>query len=273
MEEPCKYETSEEIELLSEKSDAKGAPKFKELVERFRKKVASIPPECHTALFYWRMAVYTQENRIALENRLRQTTKIAEKVFWADGLPPEIQATMQITMDATGKTRLQELRKLEEKFTRETEKGFKSSRWFNEVAIAAAEGQGMGPMLAGALLWAIGDAKRFDTFGKFVRYAGLDVTINGAAPKRRRGQHITWNPFLRTTLYKLTEGWNKMPESTWRAMWDGYKEFYRNNRPDLLEVKNSKGEDVSKGKIHNMARRKVQREFLRNLYHLWIAFE
>lgn len=248
------------------------SPKFETLVERFRQKVASMPTECHRAIFYWRMGVYTQEARIALENRLRQTTKIAEKVFWADGLPETVQATMEIVEDNTGKSELVKLRKLEDQFFRRCRKEFEQTRWYNEVAFAAAEGQGMGPTYAGALLWTIGDAKRFPSFGKIVRYAGLDVQ-DGKAPKRRRGQRVTWNPDLRTALFKLTETWNRMPDSTWRGMWDGYKEFYRNNRPDLLETKNAKGDDVSKGKIHNMARRKVQREFLRNLYGLWLGYE
>jgi len=248
-------------------------PKFEELVERFRKKVAGIPEECRAAIFYWRLAVQVQEARIALENQLRQTTKVAGKVFWAEEIPPEIKASMELTTSGVGKTRLAELRKLEDEFVRNTEREFKKTRWYNEVAIPAAGGQGLGPMIAGALLWSIGSAGRFASFGKIVRYAGLDVTPGGAAPKRRKGQRVTWNPYLRTTLFKLTEVWNKMKESQWRAMWDAQKAIYIQTRPDLLEVKNKSGKDVSKGKIHNMARRKVQREFLRNLYHLWLDYE
>src|SRR5690606_15281729 len=128
------------------------------------------------------------------------------------------------------------------------------------------EGVGLGPMLAGEFLWTIGSAKRFATFGKIVKYAGLDVR-SGKAPKRQKGQRVTWNPQLRTALYKITEVWNRMPDCVWRARWDGWKVRYAENRPEILEEKGGKGH------IHNMARRKIQREFLRNLWTLWCEFE
>ncbi|MEM0486410.1 MAG: hypothetical protein QXD29_06045, partial [Thermoplasmata archaeon] len=55
-----------------------------------------------------------------------------------------------------------------------------------KVAVAAAEGQGMGPAIAGGLLWTIGSVRRFPRIGGFFTYAGLHV-IGGKAPKRRKG--------------------------------------------------------------------------------------
>ena len=240
------------------------APKFEELLERFQAKVAAIPADCYEAIMYWHMAREIQTARIAAENRLGQVVKIGKKVFYADGELPE---HIKVVMAKGDAKHFDELRKAEGLFTRNCEKAFKTTRWYNEVARPAAENIGLGPLLAGELLWTIGSASRFETFGKIVRYAGLDVTREGKAPKRAKGQRITWNPKLRTALFKLTEGWLKVPESIWRARWDGWKAWYAENRPEVLEEKGGKGH------IHNMARRKIQREFLRNLWTLWAEFE
>lgn len=236
---------------------------YEELVERFREKVASIPEECYDAIMYWQMAKEAQSVRIAGENNLRQAVDVSAKVFYADSdIPEQIRAALM----KTDKVHLSALRSQEGFFTRRGDDLMKATRWFKEVASPAAEGVGMGLMIAGGLLWTIGSAKRFSTFGKIVRYAGLDVR-EGKAPKRQKGQRVTWNPELRTTLFKLTEVWNREPDSVWRARWDGWKVWYAENRPEILEEKGGKGH------IHNMARRKIQREFLRNLWTLWSEFE
>lgn len=236
---------------------------YKELVERFRQKVASIPKDCHEAIMLWKMAKEIQKARIAAENNLRQVVEIGKKVFYADDeIPEQIKAAM-IKGD---QKYFDSLRKQEGSFTRACERAFKETRWYNEIAIPAAEGEGMGPMMAGEFLWTIGSAHKFSSFGRLVKYAGLHVR-DGKAPKRAKGQRVDWSPPLRTALYKLSENWNRKPECVWRARWDGWKVWYTENRPHVLEEKGGKGH------IHNMARRKVQREFLRNLYDLWWEYE
>jgi len=262
---------------LVEQQGEDNSPKalsYEELVERFREKAMGIPKECWTALFFWQLAIRTQEARIALENQLRQTLNISAKVFWTDGLPDEIRDVMKV--DESGfpaSEKLDMLRQLENKYVRLTEKELQKTKWYNEVALPAAESKGLGPMLAGGLLWTIGSAGRFATFGKIVKYAGLHVSHEGKAPKRAKGQRVDWNPKLRTLLFKLTEVWNKMPDSVWRAQWDAWKQIYTETRPEILEEVSAGGTPCGKGHIHNMARRKVQREFLRNLYGLWLDYE
>jgi len=246
---------------------------YKELVERFRKKVSMIPQECWPAVFYWRLAVQTQKQRIRLANQLMQTVNVAQKVFWAEGIPDEIKATLEFDADGVPAARkLSFLKQQEDRFARLCEKEFKKTRWYSEVAVAAAEGEGMGPMIAGGLLWTIGSARRFPSFGCLVKYAGLDV-VNGKAPKRRKGQMFTWNPLLRVTLFKLADVWFKNRHGIWRARWDAYDAWYRENRPEILKEFSKKGKSCGEGHIRNMARRKVQRDFLRNLYALWLEYE
>lgn len=246
------------------------APSFEALVERFRAKMSLVPKECHEAIMLWKMAREVQQARLAAENKLRQVIAVGQKVFFTgDDVPDGIKLVMSKGRDSK---HFDELRKKEESLMRSCETAFKKTRWYNEVALAAAEGIGLGPALAGDLLWTIGGASRFATFGKIVRYAGLDVR-GGKSPKRAKGERITWSPVLRTALYKLTEVWNKMPDSIWRARWDGWKAWYAENRPEVLEEKSSKGVLCGQGHIHNMARRKIQREFLRNLWTLWMEYE
>lgn len=244
------------------------APGYEELVQRFRAKVASIPEECHEAIMLWKMAKEVQLARIAAENNLRQVVETGKRVFWGDELPESIRNCM-----VKGDNKYYEmLRQQEDAFVRAAEKHFKETRWYNEVAIPAAEGFGLGPALAGEFLWTIGCASRFPSFGRIVKYAGLDVTPEGQAPKRKKGAKVTWSPQLRTALFKLTEVWNRNPECIWRARWEGYKAFYRDKYPEK-ETYEEKKTRYNDGHIHNMARRKVQREFLRNLYTLWLEYE
>jgi len=56
-------------------------------------------------------------------------------------------------------------------------------------------------------------------------------------------------------------------------MWDNYKMAYRLTRPEILAEVSKNKKPCGEGHIHNMARRKVQREFLRNLYYLWLEYE
>jgi len=240
---------------------SKGGLPFEKLVEAFRRKVNSIPEECRNAVFYWLLFDRTQRSRIAFQNRLTQTQEAAKRTFWSEGIPPEIQEALVPVEE--GSTFMAKLKSEEQKHLRKCKKEFEKTIWYNEVAVAAAEGDSMGPAIAGALLWRIGSVRRFPSFGKFVRYAGLDVTPDGKAPRKSKGNKVTYNPQLRATLFRLSEVWLRS-KGVWRGRWDAWKAHYR-ARPDLAEE--------NPGHIHNMARRKILREFLRNLYARWSEYE
>lgn len=236
----------------------RGGVSYKELVKRFVEKVRGIPEECRPAVIVWYMARAVQRSRIALSNRMQQVED-GKKVFWAE-VPDEFKALMVV--DPEYKKQLEEL---EEEYVRRAEKLFRSTAWYNEVPVPAAEGVGMGPMIAGDLLWAIGTVSRFPTFGKLVAYAGLSVGPDGRAPRRKKGRKSRWNSKLRTALFKLSEVWwtnPKIADNPWKARWEAWEAWYAENRPGLTQAH-----------VHNMARRRVQREFLRNLYTLWREYE
>lgn len=249
-EEPTKFEAEEPEEEKKPLS-------YQELRKAFQEKVNGIPEECHEALIVWRLFQHTQKLRIAIANKARQAEGIESKVFWAKGIPDVFTNGLLIL----GQYR-DTLQKDEQKLARRADKLMRETEWFRTVARPAAENNGMGGILACELMWCIGKASRFASFGKIVRYAGLHVWPNGKAPGRRKGYKIDYNIKLKRALFNLTEVWLKDADGIWRARWDAYKSAEAEKHPDL-----------KKGHIHNRSRRLVQREFFRNLYSLWVEYE
>jgi hypothetical protein len=160
---------------------------------------------------------------------------------------------------------IEPIMKAEEMAGRQVAKQMLPSSWHQQVAMQAAGGVGIsregGAITSAKLMWAYGSASRFRTFGCMVRYSRL-APENGMAPKPERGKVLRYNPSAWQALYDLSESWLRMPDCQWRQMWDNWKAVYGQEHPDY-----------PKGRIHNMARRRVLREFLRDLYDLWLLWE
>jgi len=266
--------------------------KFDDLHGQFIAKMKMIPEECLEAVGYWYAYEKIQKSRIALTNQYLQVAGGGKRVFWAsEVLPSDVRDGMAryYTLAIGAKKAMYEIVKtviqgedvefgilelnkplnsVEDSLARKIDKSIRETTWFNEVLQPTAK-VGIGGILAVPLLVAIADAKRFNSFGRLVSYAGLDVTKAGRAPKREKGKPFKKSHLLRKTLYLITESWNKMPDCKWRIMWDTWKLWYEENRPELLQEVSKEGKHCGKGHIHNMARRKVQREFLRELYTRW----
>lgn len=248
---------AEEKFEAEEPTEEKKPLSYEQLREAFQLKVNGIPEECHEALVVWRLFQHTQKLRMAIANKARQAEEIEGKVFWAKGIPDMFTNGLLIL----GQYR-DTLQKDEQRLARRADKLMRATNWFQVVAKPAAENNGMGGILACELMWCIGKASRFSSFGKIVRYAGLHVWPNGKAPGRMRGFKIDYNIKLKRALFNLTEVWLKDSDGIWRARWDAYKAAEAEKHPDL-----------TKGHIHNRSRRLVQREFLRNLYTLGVEYE
>lgn len=126
------------------------------------------------------------------------------------------------------------------------------------------------------------DIERFHSVSALWKYAGLnteryckdcDKTVAeedvfcphcdsanlwGRAPKRRRGQRITWNPKLKMVCYNIGKSFVRVRSSQYRAYYDEYKAFY-----------NAKYPERSKGHRDAMARRKTVKLFLSHLFEMW----
>lgn len=243
----------------------KGIP-FEDLVASFRQKANAIPKECLEPVMLWLQYKDIQRARIAAGNRLVQSWGDPEKkVAWGDGIPETLHAAMRLRGEFVRRLQLEERR-----VYGRLDAAMRATRWFAEVASPAAEGVGMGGGTACALLWAVGSAVRFPNFQKIARYAGLDVQ-NGAAPRRAKGQRQTWNPALRLALFALCDSWNKAPGCVWRGRWDAWKAAYREEHPEV--IRDGGRAKYTPGHIHAMARRRVQRQFLKNLWNLWREYE
>lgn len=234
--------------------------KFEELLSRFKAKMALIPEEYYPALGWLYAYRQIQDQRMRLANRANQL-KRGKRVFWGSVLYGPLAETIYNTIiDAAEGIEEQEARA-----ARELHKALRKTSWYLEVAVPAAKGVGMsenaGTLTAAKILDAYASPSRFNTFGQFIRYSRL-APENGRAPRRERGQRIHYNPKAWQALFDLSESWNKVPGCYWRQRWDEWKGYYRERYPDYPA-----------GRIHNMARRKVLREFLHDLWDLWNFWE
>lgn len=164
--------------------------------------------------------------------------------------------------------------------------------------------KGIGECLAGSLYAGIYDIKRFATVSKLWKYCGQAV-IDGEAPRKKKKEKIHWSPFLRMTIYKITDSFIKQnPEkSQYRRLYDEFKLFYQKKFPQweicyncgtkMVQKKvgmkcpeckktqtgvphpTRKTKDkkpifrYTKNHIHNMAKRKVAKIFLEHLFVKW----
>ncbi len=190
--------------------------------------------------------------------------------------------------------------------------------------------KGIGPCLAGSLYAGIYDISRFSTISKLWTYCGMNVVCDkcqgilkttpdgivcakcgeeasGEAPRRIKGKKITWNPFLRMTLHKISDSFIKQnaEKSQYRRLYDEFKFDYQTKFPQWEICWHCKGKMVTnktgigmkcvdcekdqagiphktrltkdkkpifiytKNHIHNMAKRKVSKIFLQHLFVRW----
>jgi len=123
---------------------------------------------------------------------------------------------------------------------------------------------GIGPSLAGSILSIIetpsekygqGIAK-FATISKLWAYAGFKP-----GQKRTRGKKLDYNPFLKTTCYKLGVQFIKQGKG-YRDVYDHARAYYARRSPDF-----------PLGKQHLMALRKTVKLFLSHLWLVWRELE
>ena len=136
--------------------------------------------------------------------------------------------------------------------------------------------KGVGPCLAGSLVSGIVDISRFNHVSSLWHYCGMHV-VDGEAPRRKRGEKLNWHPFLRMTIYKLTDSFIKQnaEKCLYRRLYDEKKAFYQEKYPEPVTVKQGTREitKYTKGHIHNMAKRYAGKMFLSHLWAKWRALE
>jgi len=104
----------------------------------------------------------------------------------------------------------------------------------------------------------------FDNPSKLHAFCGLDVR-DGKAPKRQRGKPIDWNPKMRVLAWKIGEQFVKQG-GYYRKVYEEARAVY-DARPDLQKGKGAKAHR------HAMARRKMVKQFLTDLWIAWRQLE
>lgn len=103
--------------------------------------------------------------------------------------------------------------------------------------------------------------ERFGSVSSLWKYAGMDV-VNGKAPRRKKGEKISWNPRLRALCYNIGKSFVMNIKGPYRKHYDRFKALEQ-----AKNLERSKG--LSKGHIDARARRKTVKLFLAHLFDQW----
>ena len=98
---------------------------------------------------------------------------------------------------------------------------------------------GVGPMLAAGLISVIDPISEVEKPSSLWKYSGQDV-VDGKAPKKVRGQKVTWNPFARTLCWKLGDSFVKAG-GYYREVYDRARAQEDNKAPFKVPVEDAQG--------------------------------
>jgi len=132
--------------------------------------------------------------------------------------------------------------------------------------------RGIGAVLSANLIKEFGNCGRYDTPAKLWAHCGQSV-IGGLAPRRIKGQTISYNPRLKTLAWKISDCLLKANKGIYRQIYDTTKQDYAGRRYKKGELEAKYGKPykekdikLSKGHAHNIALRKMRKIFLANFW-------
>lgn len=159
---------------------------------------------------------------------------------------------------------LNESQKLENKYKRRMKEFVESEPIYQKFL---SKIRGIGPVLSANLIKEFGYCERYDNVGKLWHHTGNHVK-NGKAPKKKKGEEITFSPRLRTFTWKISDCLMKSNRGYYRDVYDKEKEkqLNREYEPGELAEKydsyDKEDTSISQGHAHNRALRKVRKLFL-----------
>jgi hypothetical protein len=180
-----------------------------------------------------------QQQRIGTENRLRGYVEVGRQLPTAEAYLHELEELEEAALDSV--TTLVSSVPIYDLYLRKI--------------------KGVGPGIGGVLVGETGSSHRFQTISAYWSYCGLGV-VNGAAPKRRKGEVANWQKRLRMTLCgRLADSFVRLADkgAMGRKLYDQYKAFYVQRD----------GEELTRAHIDRRARRKVVKVFLACLWVAW----
>lgn len=186
-----------------------------------------------------------QEHRIALGNQLRALEESEQEYKMIEWYFDQFHT-------------------IEKQIVKDVKKALKDHvmwKWLEDV-------KGIGPILAGGLLSTI-EIEKADHASSVWKYAGLSVNPEtGRGERRKKGEKISWNPFLKTVTWKIGESFVKV-KGEYRQIYDTSKEFYQKKFPEEVKEKDSKRVLYTKGHIHAMSKRRSVKLFLSHFWAEW----
>ena len=145
--------------------------------------------------------------------------------------------------------------------------------------------KGIGPAMAAGIISWVDDISRSPHVSSLWKYAGMHV-VDGAAPKRRKGEKAEWNQSLRTHMWKVVKQLLQANNEFYRGWYDRFKqrEIEKCKERGMkivpssqLPTKNKRKYEpegvISVGHIDNRAKRKVAKLFLSHLWFVWRQME
>lgn len=121
---------------------------------------------------------------------------------------------------------------------------------------------GVGGVIAGRIICAVGDIRRFTTPAHLKNYAGYGFYTDGSAQKRKRGQVASWNKGLKQAVYLFCDQTNRRKGTKWNNMLLARKAYEQQKFPE-----------ATKGHIQAKALRYVGQKFLEHIWRQWRTFE
>lgn len=187
--------------------------------------------------------------RICAENQLRAAveTKGLDPVLNAQHLAP-IHETIAGLLEVEG----QAIRRLQAAMKR------------HPLGAFVQETPGLGAKTVGRFLGAVGPLEARTTPAQLWAYCGLHV-VDGAAPRRRRGEVSNWSTRAKTRAYLMAEACVKQVGGEARRR-SPYRDTYEHARAHDAELQAGRPVPLTDGHMHARAMRKVSKMILRDLW-------
>lgn len=219
----------------------------------------------------WRALQEVMKARIACEQRLRQYF-IGRVFTHPEGLFPEGGIEKAYDAQKASDPILEALLKEEKARDKDLKHALEALDVYTEIFEPI---EGMGPRIAGRIISAVGDIRRFETPAKLCAFLGVHVLNDGTFPRRRGGSIANWHGDGRQALYLSFEQWNKRPDSYWGKYLRSMKTALRARHPEpvVIEEKGRMVRRYTDGHIHRMAGWRAMTRFVRRLWKDWYALE
>jgi Transposase IS116/IS110/IS902 family len=223
----------------------------------------------------WRNLWEAMQARMAAEQRFYQTF-IGRTFTTPDGLYP-IGGLEQATKEAKSSNKiLSALYAEEAELEKSLKKALAKTAVFNELFLPLP---GVGPKIAGRIISAVIDVRRFKTDAKLKKFMGVHVLSDGTFARRRHGQVANWHGDARQALYLLGDQFNRRPDSEWGQYLREMKRKMRERHPEPEMINRGTEEKprmvkcYTDGHIHKMATWRTLTRFVEWLYVEWTRLE